>query len=263
MKRTALMAAAAGAAFLIVILARFPARWAAGLLPHGTACAQLGGTLWSGTCTGLLLDGMPLGDLSWSAHPLKLLAGKVSLSVALALPSGTARALLTVSPTGALTAQGVRASLPLSRALFAQLPPNTQGLVAIDLALLHFDGKRITALRGELEVHGLTVQGELLGDYRVSFPAESGGSIGASTASVPGFGGDSAGAGAEPTGRLEDLGGPLAVQGTVRLTREPGFVVAGLVAARANAPRDIVEDIRFLGSPDAQGRRPFTVAETF
>ncbi|HTW38571.1 MAG TPA: type II secretion system protein N [Steroidobacteraceae bacterium] len=248
MKRTAWMAAAAALAFLIVMLARFPVRWAAGLLPRGTTCAQLGGTLWSGTCTGLLIEGMPLGDLSWSAHPLELLAGKISLSMALALPSGTARSLLTLSPTGALTAQGVRASVPLNRALFGQLPPNTQGLVGVDLALLRWDGKRITALRGELEVHGLSVQGELLGDYRVSFPAD------------PGAAG---GSGDEPTGRLEDLGGPLAVQGTVRLTREPGFVVEGLIAPRANAPRDIVEDIRFLGSPDAQGRRPFTVAETF
>jgi len=40
----------------------------------------------------------------------------------------------------------------------------------------------------------------------------------------------------EPTGKLRDLNGPLAVEGTLRLTRQPGFELEGLVAARP-APR--------------------------
>jgi general secretion pathway protein N len=263
MKRTAWMAAAAALAFLVVLLARFPARWAQGFLPRGTACAQLGGTLWNGTCTGLVAQGMPLGDLSWSSHPLRLLAGKLSFTLALALPSGTARARLELGPTGAITAQGVRATLPLSHALLAQLPPNIQGLIQVDLASVHWDGKRVSAVRGVLEVHGLVVQGDALGDYRISFPADSGGPIGAAALSGPGREGAGAGAQDEPTGRLEDLGGPLAVQGTLRLTRAPALALDMLIAPRANAPPDIVQNLRFLGSPDAEGRRPFSLTYGF
>ena len=237
------IAAAGAAAFLIVLIARFPARWAARALPRGTACLQLGGTLWSGTCTGLLAAGAPLGDLTWTTHPLQLLIGRLSVSVALALPNGTVSSRVELRPSGAITAENLRATVPLSHALIAQLPPDTQGLLQIDLASLHWNGKRITAIQGDFSVRGLAVRGELLGNYRVSFPVESG---------------ISGGSADEPIGRLEDLGGPLSVQGTLRLTPAPGFVLDTLVAPRANAPRDIVQDLRLLGSPDAQGRRPFT-----
>jgi general secretion pathway protein N len=243
MNRGARIAAAGAAAFLIVLIARFPARWAAGVLPRGTACLQLGGTLWSGTCTGLLAAGAPLGDLSWTAHPLQLLIGRLSVTVALTLPNGTVSSRVELRPTGTITAENLQATVPLSHALIAQLPPNTQGVLQIDLASLRWNGKRITAIRGDLSVRGLAVRGESLGDYRVSFPRDSAASGGSTD---------------EPTGRLEDLGGPLSVQGTLRLTPAPGFVLDTQVAPRANAPRDIVQALRLLGSPDAQGRRPFT-----
>ena len=37
----------------------------------------------------------------------------------------------------------------------------------------------------------------------------------------------------------------------------------GLVAARTGAPPELINNLRFLGSPDATGRRPFSVAGTF
>jgi general secretion pathway protein N len=243
--RAAWIAAAAAVAFVIVLIAHFPARWAAGFLPRGSACGELGGTLWDGTCTGLVAAGTPLGDLSWATHPLGFLTGKLSLSVSLAVPSGTVRSDLRLSPTGSITAENLRATLPLSRAWLAQLPPNVDGVIQIDLAALRFDGKRITSLHGNFDVQGLAVRGEPLGDYRLSFP------------------GGPPGPGDELAGRLEDLGGPLAVQGTLRLTREPGFVLDGLVAARPSAPPDMVQNLRLLGSPDAQGRRPFSFSYTF
>ena len=67
----------------------------------------------------------------------------------------------------------------------------------------------------------------------------------------------------EPTGKLRDLDGPLAVEGTLRLTRQPGFELEGLVAPRAGAEPALINNIRYLGSPDATGRRPFSVAGTF
>jgi general secretion pathway protein N len=242
MNRGPWIAAGAGIAFLIVLVARFPARWAAGLLPRGTSCEQLNGSLWSGSCAGLIAGGAPLGDLSWSAHPLRLITGKLSVTVSLAMTSGGARSLLTLSPTGAITAENAQGTLPLNHALLQPVPPNVQGSVTFNLAALRWNGKRVTRLRGEFDVQGLVVQGDSIGDYRLSFPDDSSD---------------------QPLGQLTDLGGPLSVQGTLRLTREPGWVLNTLVAARANAPQDLVRGMRFLGSPDAQGRRPFSLAGTF
>jgi len=67
----------------------------------------------------------------------------------------------------------------------------------------------------------------------------------------------------EQMARLKDLGGPLAVEGTVKFTDEPGVVVDGLVAPRSTASQDLQNQLRILGTPDAQGRRPFSFATTF
>jgi hypothetical protein len=47
------------------------------------------------------------------------------------------------------------------------------------------------------------------------------------------------------------------------LTREPGFSVDGTVAAGADIHPQLARQLEYLGSPDAQGRRPFSVAATF
>jgi hypothetical protein len=59
------------------------------------------------------------------------------------------------------------------------------------------------------------------------------------------------------------LGGPLAVAGTLRMTPEPGFVLEGTVASRANATPELARQLQMLGAPDAQGRRSFSIANTF
>ncbi|MGH8286318.1 MAG: type II secretion system protein N, partial [Steroidobacteraceae bacterium] len=57
--------------------------------------------------------------------------------------------------------------------------------------------------------------------------------------------------------------GPLNVTGSLRLTREPGFVLDGLVAARPDASPELARQLQYLGAPDAGGRRPFSIAGTF
>jgi hypothetical protein len=99
-------------------------------------------------------------------------------------------------------------------------------------------------LQGRIEVHDLEdLSGGAtpLGSYVIEFPA---------------------GATGDPVGKLHDLDGPLAVEGTMRLTPQPGFDLQGEVTARPGAPPELINNIRFLGSPDALGRRPFGVSGT-
>jgi general secretion pathway protein N len=243
MKRGISIGIAAVAAFLLFLIVRFPAQWAAGVLPAGVSCSALGGTLWSGECAGLLVNGAAIGNVGWTFHPLRLLAGRLSVDLSLSRPLGTARGRIERSITGTLTADNVHADLPIDRSLLGALPPGVRGTVQADLASLRLRGQRIEAIRGQIDVRGLTDEkGSPMGDYRLSFPG---------------------GPGEEPVGRLSDLGGPLSVQGTVRLTREPGYVVDGLVAGRASATPDMMKQLSYLGTPDAEGRRPFSFAGTF
>lgn len=235
--------AAGAAAFLLCLIARFPASWAGWALPRGIECGELSGTLWSGACSGLRAGGAELGDATWSVHPLALLAGRLSLDASLGRAQGRARASIDIDPSGAISARGIDAVFAIDRDLIAQLPPGARGAFTAQLQSLTLKGDRITSVRGLIQVKGLEIRrGEPLGGYRVTFPAAASG---------------------EPTGRLVDLGGPLSVEGTVRLTPGPGYVVSGLVAARPSAPPALVANLRYLGAPDAAGRREFSVAGTF
>lgn len=247
MQRGVKITAVALVAFAAVLIARFPARWATGVLPSGTTCLRISGTLWSGACAGLADGGTQIGDLTWDVHPLRLLMATLSADVELSRGSGTARGRIDVGPSGTLTARNLMAAFPLDRTLFAALPAGTQASAQVDIPFLRWKGLRILAIRGRIDVHGLTAaRGDPLGDYRVSFPADSA----RSTAGAP-------------VGHLTDLGGPFSVDGTVRLTPEPGYVIEAQVAARPGASPDLTNALRYLGSPDASGRRPFSLSGTF
>ena len=250
MKRTIWLILFGVLVFVGIVIARLPARWALPGPASGITCSDADGTIWNGTCSGLTVQSQPIGDLSWELHPSRLLAGKLNADVVLTRGAGSSHGNVEVGFDRKITGRGIQADLPLDPELAAALPPNLRGIrgkLHGDLALLRVDGQVIKAIQGVIEAHDLT-DGEggaaqRWGSYSLRFPPSAGG---------------------DPVGRLKDLGGgPLAVEGTLRLTPEPGFDLEGLVTALPSASPELARDIQFLGSPDAQGRRPFSIAATF
>jgi len=114
----------------------------------------------------------------------------------------------------------------------------------VQLALAELQHGIVRQLQGRIEARNLEERSgnnTALGSYAVSFPGGSG----------------------DQVGTLRDLEGPLALEGTLRLTPAPGFELEGFIAARNGAPPELVNSLRFLGSPDATGRRPFSLSGTF
>ena len=64
-------------------------------------------------------------------------------------------------------------------------------------------------------------------------------------------------------GRLRDLGGPLHVRGAVELGRDGRYLLTGDAAPGPGAGPAIFDTLGFLGPPDSQGRRPFTIEGSF
>jgi general secretion pathway protein N len=247
MKRGIWITLLALVAFAVILVARLPVRWVSGLLPGGVSCADLAGTVWDGTCTGLLIQSTRVGNLAWRLHPFSLLSRKLAGHVELSRDATFARGDVEAASGGTFTARNVQADMPLDRALMTQLPRDLSGVVRANLGLIHVEKGAITGVQGRLEAHDL-VQGSggqrlVLGDYSLTFPA--------------------ADPAREPIGQLQSLSGALSVSGTLRLTREPGFVLEGLVAAGPDASPELVRQLSYLGAPDAQGRRPFSIAATF
>ena len=243
MKRGFWIALLAAVAFAVILLARMPAEW---LIPGSVRgfCGTLEGSLWSGSCVGLVVSGTPVGDISWTLEPSRLLGGGLAAHMDLTRSEANASADVELGFGGRITARNLVADVPLDPKLLPGIPSSLHGRAHLDLALAQIQHGIITQLEGRIEAHDLEDRSGAdtpLGSYVVTFPGGSG----------------------EQVGKLHDLEGPLALEGTLRVTREPGYVLEGFIAPRRDAPPELVNNIRFLGAPDASGRRPFSLSGTF
>jgi general secretion pathway protein N len=230
--------------FAAIVIARIPAAWIIPARHPQGSCTSIDGSLWSGTCSGLTVQGTPVGDVSWELHPLHLVAGKLAAHVTVTQGSGNATADVELGLGQRVTVRHVLADFALDPKLLPGLPPTLHGRAHLDLALVQIQRGIITQLQGRIEAHDLKESSgtnTALGSYVVTFPGGSG----------------------DPIGRIRDLEGPLALEGTLHLTPQPGFQLEGLITARQGAPPELVNNLRFLGSPDASGRRQFSLSGTF
>ncbi len=253
MKKTFLLIFLGVLVFAGIVIARMPVSWVFPGPKAGVSCSDIDGTLWTGTCTALTVPALqqqPLGDLSWEVHASRLLHLKLNADVVLTRTTGTIQGNVEAGLNNSILARNVKADLPLDQELTSSLPPNLHGLrgtLHADLTQLLVEKNALKSIQGVVEAHDLTDNEDGTtqhwGSYSLTFPPSSGG---------------------DPVGQIKDLGGgPLSVEGTLKLTPEPGFDLEGLVAARPSAPPELAEDIKFLGSPDQQGRRPISLAGTF
>jgi hypothetical protein len=244
-KRGIWLSLAALLAFAAILVGRMPASWVVPAPGRGPAgCASVEGSLWNGTCNGLTLGHNAVGDLSWELHPARLFAGRLAAHLSLAGAGTHAVADAELDRRRNVSARNLIADLPLDTRLLPSLPAGMKGSAHLDLSRLELANGIVTALQGRIEVHDLedhAGHNTTLGSYQLQFPAASG----------------------EPVGQLRDLDGPLAVEGTLRLTRQGGFEVQGLVTPRASATPELTNNLRFLGTPDAAGRREFSLSGTF
>ena len=246
MKRTVTVIVLVIVAFAAIVLARLPASW---LLPKTSAdfnCASVEGSIWSGYCSGLTVRGTALGDLTWQLRPGRLLVGRLAAHIDLEHPpAASARADVEIGLGDTVVARNVTASLPLDSTVLPAVPPTLTGTMHADLALAKVTKKGIvTALEGSIEASNLVDHSGYvtpLGNFAVTFP----------------------GGGSQPTGNVQDAGGPLAVTGTIVLTPQPGYDLSGYVTPRPSATQPLLNAIEFLGSPDAQGRRQFAMSGTY
>jgi general secretion pathway protein N len=247
-RRGVLITVLAVVAFAAIVIARLPASWVVPAPPSSVSCATVDGSIWSGTCGGLIVQGAALGDLVWDVHALRLFTGKLSANIVLTRPTGSVRGDFDVGLDKSLTARNVLADLPLDKDVMSFVPRNLQtvhGNAHADITFAHVVKNIVTQLQGRIELHDLEDHGRdvlPLGNYSLTFPGGSG----------------------DPTGQLQDIGGPLAVQGTVRLTQDtPGFELQGYITPRADAAPALLNQLQYLGSPDAQGRRQFGTTVSF
>jgi general secretion pathway protein N len=234
------------AAFLLTLLVGLPARALAPLLPPRVTVGTLEGTVWRGRTDALAVDGQTIGALRWQLHPLHLFLGRVALDTELDRRDGQARAGLRLG-FGGMEARDVEAHLPLSALPRNIVPAGWSGVLRAELARVSLPKGAVPRIEGMIELRNLKApppQGAAIGSYSLLFDATSKQKD-------------------RLVGKVKDLDGPMQVEGTLSLGADRSYVVEGLVAPRPDASKAVTDTLRFLGTPDAQGRRPFSLAGTY
>jgi len=246
--RKALPLIAAGvAAFLVTLLAIVPASVVTALLPASVAVGMTSGTIWNGSTDSLTVKGQALGGLRWKFHPLHLFRGRVAFDAELIRSDGQARGRIALGLGGRYEARSLEIHLPLVALPAGIAPRGWLGVVRAQLQSLEIGPQSTPRALGTIELRALKApppNGAAIGSYGVTFDA---------TSARDG----------KLVGQLKDLEGPMQVTGTVTLAADRSYVVEGLVAPRAGASQAVADTLRFLGAPDAQGRRPFSLAGTY
>jgi general secretion pathway protein N len=243
MKRLWPLIALGCCAFIIFALVTLPAGVALSWLESaGISASGVSGTVWNGRAQVLQVQGMHIGGVEWKLHVLPLFTAHASADVKVTRGDGFATTRLSASPTGTVRFKDLTGSLPLSALLANMIPGGWTGTLNGKFEQLTLKNGWPTQVGGTLDIVDLVGPARNpapAGSYRIVFdPA-------ASTADVL-------------RGVVSDAGdGPLQVTGTIELTAERNYKLETLIAARPNAPRNLVQTLEFLGPPDEQGRRQF------
>jgi hypothetical protein len=246
MKRAIRISILAILAFAIILLIRLPASWLKGFLPPGIACNEIAGTAWNGSCLALAYNGAALGNLDWQLHPTALFRGKLAAFVDLTRRDDQfIRGDIESGSGGTYIAHNLQAQLPLDPPLLPQLDSGFAGTISVNLESLEVKNNAIAAIVGQVQGTSLYSKRDrvAIGGYSVTF--------------------SKAPPGTEPVGQVTSLEGPVDFRGTLKLTREPGWVVDGKVRTKPQTPQDLVQQLAYLGAPDAEGFRQLSLEGTF
>jgi len=239
--------------YLVVLLATFPAaRLTTRLQTSGIVAAGVSGSVWNGSAAAVQANGIALGAVEWRISPWRLLTATLSAEVHCKRDDGYIDATIRKGFIGAVTVRNLRGSLPISALSGLGLPGGINGWsgnLQLNLEQLIFVNRWPTEITGTIEAANLVGPAQsptALGGYRIVFPASNG-----------------TGAAGEIQGAVvSNEDSPLDVTGTLRLTPGRNYVIDAQVATRATAPGSIVKALQYLGPPDAQGKRPLSIAGT-
>lgn len=245
--RLALTVLAGLAVFLGVLFFHLPASWFRSYLPPQASCVELGGSVWSGECVGLTIEGAKLGDATWNLAPLGALRGRLVGDADLRAALAQGHADFDVSFRGAGELRNVKATFPLDPAFLPQFPADRRGIVAVDVKRAVVADQAVRQIEGTIELRDfreITPQLMEFGSYRATFDGTTrpDGTV---------------------NGQVSDLGGPFRIEGTIVLTPPNQYSFLGTITGRTAAAERLVREAIPYARPDASGRTEISFEGTY
>lgn len=239
MQRRTRLVATGGAVFLAGLVLLFPARvayeWFA---PETVRLSGISGTVWSGSAAEGTFGGFYAGNLDWRFRPAALFTGKAGYAVSADPAGGSLEANVGIAPGGSVHLTDLRARLPLAALGDVAAATGAEGRVDLQFDALVMDDDWPVRAAGAADLREFVIPAlspAPLGDYHAVFETANDG----------------------VTGRFEDVSGMLDLTGTLELRPDRTYVLSGRVRATNTAPSGLVQQLRFLGQPDANGMRSF------
>jgi general secretion pathway protein N len=244
--------------FALTVLARAPARWLLAAAPSTLDCEMPSGSVWHGECVRLRAPGLALTAVGWKLHPMSLLLGRLDLELRSSDARAPATARVVLGLGGHLSVRDLRADLPVDSGFLPLFPSGWSGQLQLAMDRVEFDSSRLAAVHGTIDARSIAQQRPAMpfGSFELRF-GDASRSGGAGSADSAGGRGDAI------VGELRDLGGPLAVTGTLTIRNGHDYELSGFAAARPEATAELAKAVEFLGQADAQGRRPYSLAGSF
>jgi general secretion pathway protein N len=256
--RTGWLVALGLLALLAFALVTLPSTVLSGPLGRaGVSASGFGGSVWSGSARGLAWRDAPLGDLTWTLAPLRLLGGRLAGHARLTRTDGSLDTDFDVALTGRdLRFQQAKVDLPIEalNALPLGMPKGWRGRAsgAFDEVALQ-DGRPV-ALRGALDLDGLVApppRSAPLGSFHAVFPHPRP----QPSLSIPRDPGNL-------TAQVADKDGPFSVDAQLTVSPARAFSLEGTLATRGAVSPLLQQSLQMLGPADASGRRQFSVGGT-
>lgn len=220
---------------LITLPARVVHDWVS---PEQLKLAGIDGSLWSGSADEAMIQGVYLRKLKWDFQPLSLLVGKAAYTVRAEPAGGFVDANVAVGLGGEIRIDGLNAAIPLSTLQNVLRLDGVDGEITLRLDEMQLSDGWPTQASGQAGVSNLVMRAlspAPLGNYKAEFQTTDDGVLGS----------------------VEDLSGMLKVAATLQLNPDRSYALTGQVGPTATASSAVVEQLGYLGTPDARGLREF------
>lgn len=237
-------------AYALFLVATLPASvLSKSLASRGIVASSFDGSLWSGRATALRAGVLNLGDVQWQIRFLPLFTGRLAVDLSSKQDNGYFTGRLALLITGSVVLSDVSASLPL-QTLFGNggMPGGWTGILQARFERIQLDNRWPAEAMGSLDVIDFTgpaSEPSNIGAYRIAFPAD-----GSNDQQLLG------------TLNSRD-GAALGVVGTLTLKADRNYQLDTFISTRTNTPASLAKLLEGLGTPDANGRRPFSLAGSF
>jgi len=227
------------ATLLLGLLATFPARiayhWFA---PATLQLAGIDGTVWRGSATEGQAAGLYIRNLYWTFKPLSLLTGKLAFNTRMDPAGGFMQTDLFTGMNGDILFENLEGAVSIGALRDLIQIPGLDGRISLQFSALEIIDNLPATANGVAEITNLFVAGlssAPIGDFRAEFSSTSDGILAS----------------------IEDTAGMFDLAGTLRVSPDGVYSLIGLIAPTTTTTPQVIEQLRFLGSPNARGQREF------